>query len=494
MKLHYAAAFCLFLLSAFDTKSQNVGIGTNNPAYKLTVKTPANSWGLMHTDSTVYLGSYIYPGGAAGFGTRSNHPLYLFTNNTDAPPAITLDAGGVKVGVGTFTPAYNLDIHSAGNAQLRLQEGVGAQTALLSRYTNRFEMQSGDAFEFSVGGVDQRNLCIANNGYVGIATSTPTNYLQVGSYINNGYGGNQIAYGFGTNVTVLNQYASFSNFLSSTALNIQSVKDIYIMPGNGNGHVGINTNTPTYPLEIAAAPGVLGTDNSLAASYGVGFNSGGNPSPSTGGTNSEIQVAVYAAGCIEAGTFYAISDERIKKIIGKTDNTKDLQTINAIQVTDYRMKDTKTYGNRVFKKVLAQQVEQVYPQAVNQQKDFIPNTYLSTDNVIKNDGYYVLHFDKKHNLSTHAKLLKVYDKNSERKLEIISVITENDVAVKADKLPAQLFVYGEQVNDFRSVDYEGLTTLNISATQQLSKLVKQQQEEIELLKTAVRELKQQIKK
>jgi hypothetical protein len=31
------------------------------------------------------------------------------------------------------------------------------------------------------------------------------------------------------------------------------------------------------------------------------------------------------------------------------------------------------------------------------------------------------------------------------------------------------------VNDFRTVDYEGLTTLNISATQELGKLYKQQQ-------------------
>jgi hypothetical protein len=49
-------------------------------------------------------------------------------------------------------------------------------------------------------------------------------------------------------------------------------------------------------------------------------------------------------------------------------------------------------------------------------------------------------------------------------------------------------VYGEEVNDFRTVDYEGLTTLNISATQELSKLVKKQEEAIDLLTKEIRKL------
>jgi predicted nuclease with TOPRIM domain len=34
-----------------------------------------------------------------------------------------------------------------------------------------------------------------------------------------------------------------------------------------------------------------------------------------------------------------------------------------------------------------------------------------------------------------------------------------------------VFVYGREVNDFRAVDYEALTTLNISATQELVKMI-----------------------
>ena len=49
----------------------------------------------------------------------------------------------------------------------------------------------------------------------------------------------------------------------------------------------------------------------------------------------------------------------------------------------------------------------------------------------------------------------------------------------------KVFVYGEEVDDFRTVDYEGLTTLNISATQELSKQVKKQQALIELLEKKI---------
>ena len=55
------------------------------------------------------------------------------------------------------------------------------------------------------------------------------------------------------------------------------------------------------------------------------------------------------------------------------------------------------------------------------------------------------------------------------------------------------FVYGEEVADFRTVDYEGLTTLNISATQELSKLIKQQQVAIDAQNVKIALLIEEIK-
>ena len=49
------------------------------------------------------------------------------------------------------------------------------------------------------------------------------------------------------------------------------------------------------------------------------------------------------------------------------------------------------------------------------------------------------------------------------------------------------------VDDFRTVDYEGLTTLNISATQELSKQLKTQQTAIDAQNVKIAELVEEIK-
>jgi hypothetical protein len=538
--------FCSSFLTAF---SQNVGIGTTTPGYKLTVKTPSNNWGFVHTDSIVTLGSYIYSGGMGGFGTRSNHPLYLFSSNTDSPPAITLAANGINVGIGTTAPAYNVDVHSAGNAQFNLREGIGSQTALFSRYTNRLEIQPSDAFEISVGGIDQRNLCISSNGFTGIGTSTPSTKFQVftgdasyglthtngtvtvGSYIGNGggwlgtqsnhplhfftnnsnalmtigvngdlgigtiapvnklqigsmgstgYGGNDIAFGNGTQASGIIQTSSVVQWYSTT--------DMALMPkGNGHGRVGINITTPTCPLDVRDYV----TFATLDYAYFHEGNIGGYSFQSTAG-NIAPETSIRAESNVVAQEFDAYSDARIKDIIDVSNSANDLTTLKNIQVTNYILKDKIKNGNRQFKKVIAQQVENVYPLVVSKHVDFIPNVYQLADKISKTDNGYILSFQNGHHLSKNAHKIKLLasDDNTMKQYNIISIISDKEILIDAANLPGEkVFVYGEEVNDFRTVDYEGLTTLNISATQELSKQVLQLKEEIETLKEALKQLK-----
>ena len=71
-------------------------------------------------------------------------------------------------------------------------------------------------------------------------------------------------------------------------------------------------------------------------------------------------------------------------------------------------------------------------------------------------------------------------------VEIISLPSDKQVVISATGPKAEkIFVYGEEVNDFRTVDYEGLATLNISASQELSKLIKKQQQLIEALQKRI---------
>ena len=51
-----------------------------------------------------------------------------------------------------------------------------------------------------------------------------------------------------------------------------------------------------------------------------------------------------------------------------------------------------------------------------------------------------------------------------------------------------LFVYGREVNDFRSVDYEAIAMLNVSATQELNHRLEQQVAQIEAQTARIAEL------
>ena len=136
-----------------------------------------------------------------------------------------------------------------------------------------------------------------------------------------------------------------------------------------------------------------------------------------------------------------------------------------------------------FSQIKAQEVKKIYPQVILKHADFIPNVYEVTNKLTKiNDGY-LLSFNTTHNLSKIAKKLQVLaEGNVMQPFDIVSIPSVNEVVINGTEIKGEkVFVYGEEVNDFRTVDYEGLTTLNISATQEISKLIKKQAAMIENL-------------
>jgi hypothetical protein len=461
----------ILILSSIFADAQNVGIANSSPNNLLEIGVAPN-----------FIGNHL----AIGNGTQAmsfyQSPTITNWYSNTAFSLMGVLGGTGYVGIGTQSPTNKLQIGtvSPGYIGNDIAFGNGTQYSAITQAAGNAYWASNTSISLMPG-----------NGYVGIGIATPTNRLQIGSYTNANYVGNQFAYGVGTSVTAMNQFASVSNFQTNTALNIQSANDIYLMPKNGNGNVGINTNAPSYPLEINANVASYGTYDALAAEYSVSFL-GAVPSPRSIGVTSVNGIAVFVNGAVVANSYYAVSDARIKNIIGETNTKNDLAIIDKISITDYTMKDKKVYGNKNFKKVIAQQLEEVYPQAVNKQVNFIPNTYLPVVKITKNDGSYALHFNNKHNISKNAKVIKIYSQKGDAKLPVLDVLSDFDVVVKAENLGGNIFVYGEQVNDFRSVDYEGLTTLNISATQELSKQLKQQRADLDSQAELIKQQKEQI--
>lgn len=64
-------------------------------------------------------------------------------------------------------------------------------------------------------------------------------------------------------------------------------------------------------------------------------------------------------------------------------------------------------------------------------------------------------------------------------MTVADVLSETAFTVEwAETAPEKVFVYGKKVEDFHTVDYDRIFTLNVSATQELAAQVEQLQKEL----------------
>lgn len=514
----------------------NVGVGTSSPSAKLDVN------GILNVFDG---GTKTYPAGiasesnsqtisfgindtrfgtqttsqAGGFlridarGTTTGGQLFQFLTRAAgaASPStsMVIDASG-NVGVGLTSPTVKLHVNGAvattslistGSVygSTALQTGGSVTTHTQGAYlewnkdvgsgmTSLLNQRGTGGGGFSFGEVDTANtvterMRIDSAGNVGIGTSTPSTKLHVvgGTKVEGNIamvsatvdGANVIEFGAGVSGKEGNAgkigYGTFDRDSSSNgSLNIV---------GGGAGsnryvrlwdRLGINTSSPRAPLDVATSIGLTTTSQRY-------FSSGSGLSTTSSATDN---TSIIASNWISSGAgFIAWSDARIKNIIGRSSGAQDLRTLLGIEITDYRYKDSVFYGDRIAKKVVAQQVERVFPEAVRQSTDVVPDIFLAAS---VDAGWVEIKTDLK-----KGDRVKVI---SEKNVEIVSEVLEVSAGrFRPERLPEgkKVFVYGREVNDFRSVDYEAIAMLNVSATQEIKR---EKDAEIAALKKRVAEL------
>ena len=218
-----------------------------------------------------------------------------------------------------------------------------------------------------------------------------------------------------------------------------------------NGYVGIGTTSPNAPLHIS------GTGSSVSY-YRNATGTGNGWSDTSYTTFSDVFSLIVSHGIL-ADLIYLQSDERIKVIENFSDAEKDLETLLKIQITDYHYKDSVANGTSKHKKVIAQQVEKVFPQAVRKSESPIPDIFAEA--AITN-GWVQLATDL-----TVGEKVKLLTKQGEIQAAVTAVRADG-FQVDTDVENGNVFVYGRIVDDFRVVDYDAISMLNVSATQQLN--------------------------
>jgi len=240
---------------------------------------------------------------------------------------------------------------------------------------------------------------------------------------------------------------------------------------NLNGTVSTTGSkiTVNKPIEITTGNEVnfLNNNNPPLAGF---FSSSGVIAPVV---IQQIPALLNINGITMGNFFYAVSDRRIKKDFTRVSLAESLAKLQKLQVTSYRYIDEIAKGRGLKKGFIAQEVEQIEPEAINLSVGFIPSVYMPAEKVHIAGQHAVVSMSKPHGLQKGEKV-RIYDGSQQHDLEVLTATeTEFTVSKWSETAEKGAFVYGKEVNDFRAVEYDYIFTMNVAATQELARQVEE---------------------
>jgi hypothetical protein len=411
------------------TTGGNVGINTTNPNYMLDIN------GNVGLSGTHFV--YNSQDGVIDWG-NGNGTLYFRRlnnqGNINTPTDLALlNSNGMAIG--NTNPYGKLDV--SGNIFTSIHANEGNEHDPNRCGTTRIGMQAGAGADFAGMELETERYSCGNGGIVKFMT-------------------------WGCNTSVSREVVRI----------------------NENGWVGIGNASPQAPLHVS------GFNNRDLVNFYFMFRDDcrhvANNNPHT---NS---ISIVADAGVQAGSFYAMSDRRIKTEIKVSNNLSDLQKLKQIQVVDYNYKDYVKHGFDVKKGFIAQQVETVFPEAISKSSNFVPDIFSQAQKTDLNNGILTITLKNAHQLKT-GDTVRIVTHGGETKEVAVNVL--NTITFTVNNWTADsksLFVYGKKVNDFRAVDYQQIFSMGISAIQELSKQVDELKAQNEALKVKSSQLENTI--
>jgi hypothetical protein len=480
-------------LLVFDTNTQSYWYRRVSTWTELPQSTAAvNFW-----QQTGAGGNEIKNTNTGGFWSANPVGLTTFSDNTSNPPTAPVSGAGTRMmwipsrsafragsvtgslwdanNIGLFSFATGLDTKASGNFSTAMgffteasgsnSTAIGVSTTASGSYSIAFGRTTTASASFSIA---MGSSTTASNSY-SIAMGHNT---TASGFASAAFGLTTIASGdFSTAIGTYNYDNPNGLFMVGNG-DYYSRKNAFIIRSDNN-RVGLGVEDPIAKLHV------VGTGSPVYVNYGVYFGNNGVFYPYSGATVAPLgnNAAIYADGTICSnnviGSYLTVvsSDSRIKKDFSLSNNSEDLERLKKIQITNYRMKDVTTWGTQTFKKVIAQQVEEVYPEVIKRQTSVIPDIYALAESVNYDAQNKKLNISlsKDYGIKIGEKIELVHPEKGKIQAEVVEVSGKSFTVKNWEYATDKIFVFGREVNDFRSVDYEALSMLGISAIQQLAK-------------------------
>ncbi len=424
--------------------SGNVGVGSDAPQSKLTIQRGTGVLGLEAIEdanntsiiSTTANGLEFDAGGVDKTHTFSNGDIKLENGN------IEMENGDIKIGNG--------DIKLENGAFVFFDE-VNTPNALASLDFD--EVENNLSLKNETGAVNLNGTHISlksDNDSVSIEGA-----LSVFSESINGVGGS--------------------------------------MKVNADSNLIISNHIAGGDLVIEANGGIVEVNNGLRVNGSLQYYLGGwinyGVNGETNGVHNGLYPADIYADNYRGKQFLVDSDQRIKKDLKISNAKEDLKILNQIEVNNYRHIDEVNLGTEFRKGLIAQQVAEVFPEAINLTKEFIPNIYCMSSKVVATENGYRITLPTPHQLGEND-VVKIITETGDLNTSIERVDEYNFIInASENSIGDKVFVYGKEVDDFHNVDYDRIFTLNVSATQELVRRV----EALEKEKIMIQKTKENLK-
>ena len=503
------------------TYDGNVGIGTTSPVGKLDVwdgasngtniqqnaffylRNPANAatnygTAMVFENTNGSAGARVSLGRIAALrewnaGNYSSYLQFSPSNNGTEFEAMRIASSG-NVGIGTTTPNVRFDVQGAGASPV--SSGTSSTAIMRARATNTNVVLDQGAITASpwtwwMQVSDSTNLNLKYplalnpiGGYVGIGTDDPERNLHV--HNDGGHCWVMIessASGGDAELLLKSPSASWSiwNNGSDDSLRFYRGSDRVVFDGNGNCGFGITT--PLYPIHISG-------------SETAGFNEGDRGWIYYGGSSTNDEgygswnCSLYATNSIitkewlisHTGSLNS-SDGRIKKNIVDADDAECLETLRLLKPKKYQYRDVVERGEEPVWGFIAQEVANVLPHATQLRQEFIPNIYelanVSSSNVITFTGFNAAGLES--NATTLIRTKGIDGKDHD--IHLAEVIDTHTIRVEEDLTEwigsvdetgnvvagNQLFVRGQEVDDFVYLKKESIFTVATAALQEVDR-------------------------